>query len=260
MSARNDPLSVHLEAARRFDRGGGVLSDHIAQLDARRDRLQCRANARCACGCGGHRAAPSAASPSPQLAVTPSAASPPDTPSDAPAADDAPCNETSVAADGCDDAGFPLQVSLTDESLGNVARAPNSSSFYCVVEPEGDAHCAVARGADPLEDHERSQIKGQPLEPLYPSRQGTGHQQVARAAGLDFDEATARVGYVDGEGYGFSLYKEDDCHRDYGFRSAFNSKTNPDGSRMLAPERRARLRQQVEAAFPPCDLDDTQVP
>jgi hypothetical protein len=231
-------LAPHQAAARRLVAQSPASSLLTKTLTAHVDRLNAQAAALCSCGCRGHggcnetrRPATTATTPPP--AQTPPAQTPP-----------APTDPNA----------FPAHVALTPESLDNVQRAPDGTRFYCMVSPVGEAHCAASQGPTPLPQTARSQIKGQPLPPLAPDGRGTGHQQVARAAGIPFDEASARVGYVEGEGFGFSLSKIDDCDRDYAFESAFNEKL---GDRTLPKPLSDQLQQQVESAFPPCDLTPT---
>ncbi|MEO1269037.1 MAG: hypothetical protein AAFX99_13130 [Myxococcota bacterium] len=149
---------------------------------------------------------------------------------------------------------------LTEESRDNIDRAPDGTRFYCVSTEEGTVHCAASRGTRNLEPHEQSSLGGQLVDPIAPSFQGTGHQQVARRAGLEFDDATARVGYVDGEGYGLSITKVDACQRDYTWTSAFNRKACPQGSRILPQEMAQTIQAGVEASFPACPCDPSGDP
>jgi hypothetical protein len=152
---------------------------------------------------------------------------------------------------------FPDPIHLTDESLNNVQKTPPGTRFYCMISPQGDAHCAASKGPTPLPPSAHSHLNGQPVAPLEPNGLGTGHQQVARAVGIPFDEQSARVGYVEGEGFGFSLQKNDDCDRAYTFESAFNEKL---GDRTLPQPLSDQLHQQVEAAFPPCPVPPHPLP
>lgn len=146
---------------------------------------------------------------------------------------------------------------MTDESRDNITRAPDGTSFYCVTEPNGRTHCAASTNMGDLAPEERSRLGGAEVAPITPDGRGTGHQQVARRVGVEFDEASARVGYVEGEGYGSSLHKRDACNRDYTFRSAFNAKTNPYGSRQMPTPMAQRFEAGMEAAFPPCPCEAT---
>ncbi|MBH25816.1 MAG: hypothetical protein CMH57_15525 [Myxococcales bacterium] len=156
------------------------------------------------------------------------------------------------------DPAWPLaSARITTESRENIERAPEGTRFYCVASEGGDVHCAASRGQGDLPSEARSTLAGQSVEPISPSYLGTGHQQVARLAGLTFDEATARVGYVDGEGYGLSIEKVDACERRYTWRSAFNCKVSPDGSRTLPDPIAHVIQSGVESSFPPCPCEPT---
>lgn len=147
-----------------------------------------------------------------------------------------------------------LRMGITEESRENIQRAPVGTRFFCVADTEGTTHCAVSQYRNGLDDSQKSSLGGVALEPIVHGYGGTGHQQVARAAGIDFDEATARVGYVDGEGYGMSIEKVSECERNYSFRSAFNRTSNPEGSRELPGELAERFEEAIEQAFPACGL------
>ncbi len=149
--------------------------------------------------------------------------------------------------------GLPGEVRLTEESRQNIERAPEGTRFYCMLTEAGDAHCAAGQGAALSED-QKSRIGGVPIEPPSPGWGGTGHQQLARRVGLAFDEETAAVGVVHGdEGYGISVEKISPCQRDYAFNSAFNLKTNDEGSRTLPESFQRRIRQGLEGALPACE-------
>ena len=156
------------------------------------------------------------------------------------------------------DADDGLEIALTAESRDNIQRAPVGTRFYCVADTEGTTHCAASRSRVALQDAERSALAGQSLEPIAPGYAGTGHQQVARAAGIAFDEQTARVGYVDGEGYGLSIEKLGECQRSYSFRSAFNRTCSPDGGREMPVALAERFERGIENAFPACHIDRTE--
>lgn len=163
--------------------------------------------------------------------------------------------EAEAEAEPDDDDG--LYVNLTPESRDNIQRAPAGTRFFCVADTEGTTHCAASRARDALSDSQKSTLGGDLLEPIAPSYAGTGHQQVARAAGIGFDEATARVGYVDGDGYGLSIEKVNDCQRNYSFRSAFNRKCSPEGGREMPAEFAERFERGIENAFPACIIGDS---
>lgn len=154
--------------------------------------------------------------------------------------------------------GLPGQIQMTMESVENVQRAPAGTRFYCVADPQGKTHCAASAANQALGPEQRSRLAGQEVEPLRPDHRGTGHQQVARRAGIAFDEATARVGFVEGEGYGLSLTKHNDCERSYTFTSAFNCKVTPHGGRTLTSQQAQHFEQHLEASFPPCALDSQE--
>lgn len=147
-----------------------------------------------------------------------------------------------------------LRVTLTAESRDNIQRAPSGARFFCVADTEGTTHCAVSRCRLDLSDAQKSSLGGERLEPIAPGFAGTGHQQVARAAGIAFDEETARVGYVDGDGFGLSIEKLSDCERHYSFRSAFNRGSSPDGGREMPAELAERFERGIERAFPTCGI------
>lgn len=210
--ARHQPAGAFLDG---LNAHRATLSQALADIDA---------EAAQPCGC--------------LTSVSPSAPISPATPSQA---DDTPNSDT-----------FPNRVALTDESRANVQRAPTGTRFYCMVSPQGDAHCAASKSRAPLPDDARSNLNNQAIDPLEPNHLGTGHQQVARAVGIPFDEQSARVGYVEGDGFGFSIEKKSDCDRAYTFESAFNEKL---GDRVLPEPISQQLQQQVEAAFPTCPVN-----
>ncbi len=145
-------------------------------------------------------------------------------------------------------------VRMTAESIENIQRAPAGTRFFCMASDDGETHCAASRGPQALEASEQSKLRGVVVDPIAPGRAGTGHQQVAKLAGMKFDEATARVGYVEGEGLGLSVTKHDDCRRSYSFTSAFNIKVTPNGSRTLPSDVADPMKEELEASFPPCRL------
>lgn len=140
---------------------------------------------------------------------------------------------------------LPARVELTEESAENVRRAPVGTGFFCVTEPGGRTHCAASAA---LGEGERSRLGGQEVGAVHPGWAGTGHQQVARLAGVRFAEETARQGFVEGEGYGSSLWKGEEGRR-YGFRSAFNSKVSADGDRELPEVLARRFEAGMEASL-----------
>lgn len=151
---------------------------------------------------------------------------------------------------------FPDAITLTPESQGNVVRAPDDAWLYCMADKQGQAHCALSAASSLTSPDQRSTIRGQTLEPIRVSAQhGTGHQQVARHAGIPFDEASARVGYVNGEGVGFSLHKRSDCERDVYCTSAFNRAFDPHGGRRLPDPLCRKVKTHIDRHFPACDHD-----
>lgn len=111
----------------------------------------------------------------------------------------------------------------------------------------------ASRNQNLTEDHQKSTIKGEVIEPIRHGAQGrSGHQQVAMKAGMSFDQASARVGYVNGEGYGISIEKHDDCHRSYTYTSAFNCKATPHGGRTMTEEMAEHFHHSIENAFVGC--------